>query len=173
MTAGGGDDGYGIGEPAGFPGVVAVGGTTLQTANNTRGWSETVWGGTGSGCEKKLAKPTWQTDAGCKGRTMDDVAAVADPQTGVAVYDTYHEGGWIEVGGTSVATPVIGGVYALAGNATSLNAAQSLYASGASLWDVTTGSDGSCKAKVAYLCTGEVGYDGPTGNGTPNGVSAF
>lgn len=170
-TAGGGDAGFRIGEPAGFPEVVSVGGTTLLSANNSRGWTETVWGGTGSGCEGRLAKPSWQIDKGCKGRTMNDVAAVADPNTGVAVYDTYPSGGWFVIGGTSVATPVIAGVYALAGNANKQDAAKSLYAKGALLWDVTSGSNGTCHH--AYLCNGERGYDGPTGNGTPNGVSAF
>ncbi|MGC1380861.1 MAG: S8 family serine peptidase [Candidatus Baltobacteraceae bacterium] len=171
ITAGGGDAGYKVGEPAGYPSVIAVGGTTLLQAKGSRGWSETAWGGTGSGCEDRLAKPSWQKDKGCKGRTMDDVAAVADPSTGVAVYDSYPSGGWFEVGGTSVATPVIAGVYALAGNEGSLDAGQSLYTGSASLWDVTSGSNGTCKHK--YLCNAGPGYDGPTGNGTPHGVTAF
>lgn len=171
MTAGGGDTGFRIGEPAGFPGVVSVGGTTLVQSSGSRGWSETAWSGTGSGCEGQLAKPSWQTDRGCKGRTMNDVAAVGDPSTGVAFYDTYPSGGWGEVGGTSVATPIVAGVYALAGNAGTLDAAQSLYAKNAPLFDVTSGSDGECHR--TYLCTAGRGYDGPTGNGTPNGVGAF
>jgi subtilase family serine protease len=165
-----GDQGYGIGEPAGLPTVVAVGGTRLTVAKNQRGWKETVWSGTGSGCERKLEKPVWQLDS-CQGRTMNDVAALADPDKGVAMYDSYHEKGWIEMGGTSVAAPTIAGIYALAGNAASLDAAESLYAPGASLWDVTSGSNGTCRRK--YLCNGKTGYDGPTGNGTPNGISAF
>jgi hypothetical protein len=169
ITAGGGDGGYGIGEPAGLPTVVSVGGTELTpSSSNPRGWNEVTWPGTGSGCEKKLQKPSWQTDTGCKGRTMNDVAAVA---TNMAMYDTYQEGGWIEVDGTSIATPVIAGVYGLGGNEQSLNAAQSLYAKNASLFDITSGSNGTCSP--SYLCTAGPGYDGPTGNGTPNGVSAF
>jgi subtilase family serine protease len=171
LTAGGGDAGYKVGEPAGYPTVVSVGGTTLRTAQNGRGWTETTWRGTGSGCEFRLQKPSWQKHKGCKGRAMNDVAAVADPSTGVAVYDTYPSGGWFEIGGTSVATPVIAGVYALAENAGSLNAAQSLYKKNAPLWDVTSGSNGTCKH--TYLCTAGTGYDGPTGNGTPNGIGAF
>jgi subtilase family serine protease len=171
VTASAGDEGYGIAEPAGYPTVVAVGGTKLTVAHNKRGWKEIAWTGTGSGCEARLSKPSWQTDAGCKGRTMNDVAAIADPARGVAIYDTYYAKGWIEVGGTSVGAPLIAGVYALAGNAASLDAAQSLYAPGASLWDVTSGSNGTCVRK--YLCNARTGYDGPTGNGTPNGISAF
>jgi hypothetical protein len=171
VVASGGDQGYGIGEPAGLPMVVAVGGTRLVRAKNDRGWNETVWIGTGSGCERKLPKPLWQIDKRCGGRTMNDVAAVADPAHGVAVFDTYREKGWIEMGGTSAASPIVAGIYGLVGNASSLDAAESLYAPGASLWDVTSGSNGLCEKK--YLCNGKPGYDGPTGNGTPNGVAAF
>jgi subtilase family serine protease len=168
LTAGGGDGGYGIGEPAGFPTVVSVGGTVLSKTGSGRGWNEVVWSSSGSGCEHKLAKPSWQKDQGCKGRTMNDVSAVAQ---GVAVYDTYQQNGWFTVGGTSVGTPLIASVYGLAGNANTLNAGESLYAQGASLYDVTTGRDGTCAP--LYWCTARAGYDGPTGNGTPNGVSAF
>jgi subtilase family serine protease len=173
ITASAGDNGYGVGIPAGFPTVVSVGGTSLSRAKHTsRRWTETAWTGTGSGCEKKFAKPAWQTDTGCKGRTMNDVAAVADPNTGVAVYDTERgAGGWNLAGGTSVSSPIVAAAYALAGNESLLDAAQSLYVPGASLWDITSGSDGTCSP--AYLCTAGTGYDGPTGNGTPNGVGAF
>ena len=171
ITAGGGDSGYKVGLPAGFPTVIAVGGTTLTKGGGSRGWSETAWAGTGSGCEIRFEKPKWQTHKGCRGRAMDDVAAVADPGTGVAVYDSYPSGGWFTVGGTSVATPVIAGVYALAANERKINYSQSLYAKASSLWDVTSGRDGSCKH--AFLCTAGPGYDGPTGNGTPNGIGAF
>ncbi len=153
--------------PAGFPGVVAVGGTALIRNSSTRGWGENVWSGSGSGCTS-FAKPAWQTDTGCKGRTGNDVAAVASPSTPVAIY---LDGRFTEEGGTSVATPLIAGVYGLGNNAGSLNAAQSLYANTTALNDVTGGADGSCTP--AYLCTGEVGYDGPTGNGTPEGIGAF
>ncbi len=171
ITAGGGDAGYKVGEPAGYASVIAVGGTTLTTAKGSRGWAETAWGGTGSGCELRIPKPSWQKHKGCKGRAMDDVAAVADPGTGVAVYDTYPSGGWFVVGGTSVATPIVASVYALAGNANTLDASQSLYTHASSLWDVTSGSNGTCKHH--YLCTAGPGYDGPTGNGTPHGLGAF
>jgi subtilase family serine protease len=171
VTAGGGDTGYKVGLPAGFPTVIAVGGTTLTKGGGSRGWSETAWAGTGSGCEIRFKKPKWQTHKGCRGRAMNDVAAVADPGTGVAVYDTYPSGGWFTVGGTSVATPVIAGVYALAANEGKLNYSQSLYANSGSLWDVTSGADGTCKH--VFLCTAEPGYDGPTGNGTPHGLGAF
>lgn len=175
LVAGGGDSGY-YGhknqEPAGFPTVVAVGGTTLTTSSNSRGWSETVWGGTGSGCPK-FAKPSWQTDSGCKHRTANDVAAVGDPATGVAAYDSYSWSGWMQIGGTSVSTPINAAVFALAGNAAQQNAAETFYDSQHQQYlnDVTSGSNGSCSP--AYLCNGETGYDGPTGWGTPNGIGAY
>jgi hypothetical protein len=98
---------------------------------------------------------------------------VADPNTGVAVYDsTANQGlsGWLVFGGTSVASPVIGSVYALAGNTSSITYGSYPYSHTSSLYDVTSGSNGSCGS---YLCTAGVGYDGPTGWGTPNGTQAF
>ena len=175
ILASGGDSGYyGSQElqPADYPTVVAVGGTTLTRGGGSRGWSETVWSGTGSGCSR-LKKPSWQHDGGCKTRTANDIAAVADPATGVAVYDTYQQSGWLQVGGTSAGSPLNAGVFALAGNASQLDAAQSFYqkTNQQYLYDVTSGSNGTCSP--AYLCTGETGYDGPTGWGTPNGIGAY
>ena len=172
VTASAGDSGYGVGYPAASQYVTAVGGTSLSTADNGRGWTETVWSGTGSGCSAYEAKPSWQTDTGCSDRTDNDVAADADPDTGVAVYDSYSEGGWLEVGGTSESSPIIASVYALAGTPAAGSYPSSyIYAHTSDLYDVTSGSDGSCSP--AYLCTGEVGYDGPTGWGTPDGTAAF
>jgi len=178
ITVSSGDSGYGAQAPAAFKTVTAVGGTTLtlDATKAPRGYGETVWSGAGSGCSIYIGKPTWQTDTGCgTQRTIADVAAVADPNTGVAVYDSYGSRfgvNWYVFGGTSVAAPIIGAVYALSGNTADVPAILA-YASGASLFDVTSGSNGNCSVSVAYLCTGGVGYDGPTGNGTPNGARAF
>ena len=166
IVAASGESGFGTQNPAGFPEVVSVGGTSLIKTSSGRGWSETVWSGTGSGCTT-FVKPAWQTDKGCPQRTMNDVAAVADPQTGVAVYIN----GWQQFGGTSVGAPIIASAYALAGNATTLDAAESLYTNTADLFDVTSGANGTCSKH--YLCNGGPGYDGPSGNGTPNGIGAF
>ena len=92
ITASAGDGGYATSYPAASRYVTAVGGTTLKPASNARGFTETAWGdngsgGGGSGCSTHDAKPSWQTDRGCGTRTATDVAAVADPDTGVAVYD--------------------------------------------------------------------------------------
>jgi subtilase family serine protease len=173
ITVSSGDNGYGAQFPASSQYVTAVGGTTLTRDGSTRGFTETVWSGAGSGCSAYISKPSWQTDADCSRRTVADVAAIANPNTGVAVYDTYrlHPGGWLVFGGTSVAAPVIAGVYALSGNASSINYGSYSYAHLASIFDVVSGSNGSCSG--SYLCTGKPAYDGPTGNGTPNGVQGF
>lgn len=174
ITASAGDAGYGVEYPAASQYVTAVGGTTLTTANNSRGWTETVWSGTGSGCSAYESKPGWQHDTGCANRTVADVAAVADPATGVAVYDSYKymgQSGWLVFGGTSVSSPIIASVYALAGNTGSITYGSYPYSHISSLNDVTGGSNGSCGG--SYLCTAKPGYDGPTGVGTPNGANGF
>ena len=169
VTASTGDAGYGVQAPADMPDVIAVGGTHLVADGSDRGWNETVWTGAGSGCSKQFAKPEWQTDTGCKGRMVADVSAVADPATGVAVYVQGH---WTVVGGTSVSAPLIGGIFGANGG--TVDRASSLYANSSAFFDVTTGHNGTCNTgRKAYFCNGEVGYDGPTGLGTPNGSSAF
>ena len=107
MTASTGDSGYvGGSYPASSSYVTAVGGTSLKPASNTRGWTQTVWSGAGSGCSTyNVALTAVATaDTGCAKRAMADVSAVADPNTGVAVYDsTAYKGsaGWMVFGGTS------------------------------------------------------------------------
>lgn len=171
VTVSSGDNGYGVEFPASSPHVTAVGGTSLTRASNARGWSELVWSGAGSGCSATYAKPTWQTDGLCARRTVADVSAIADPNTGVAVYGpvTARRSGWMVFGGTSVAAPLVAGVYGANGG--SANFGSDPYGNVAALFDVTSGSNGTCGG--TYLCTGTGGYDGPTGLGTPNGTSAF
>jgi hypothetical protein len=178
ITVSSGDSGYGVEYPAASKYVTAVGGTSLSRASNSRGWSESVWGtsaggeGAGSGCSAYDTKPTWQTDTGCSRRTVADVSAVADPNTGLAVYDSYGASGWQVYGGTSASSPIIASVYALAGTpAAGTVPASYLYSHTANLNDVTSGANGSCGS--SYLCTAKAGYDGPTGLGTPNGTAAF
>jgi subtilase family serine protease len=173
ITASSGDSGYAAGPqfPATSPHVTAVGGTHLVTAANSRGWTETVWSGAGSGCSTIYAKPAWQNDASCSKRMEADVSAVADPNTGVAVYGpvSARKSGWLVFGGTSVAAPLIAGIYGVNGGA--VNYGSDPYNNTGALFDVTSGSNGSCGG--SYFCTAKVGYDGPTGLGTPNGSSAF
>ncbi|MER6071149.1 S53 family peptidase [Streptomyces sp. NPDC001817] len=173
ITVSSGDNGYGVEYPAASRYVTAVGGTSLKTASNARGWTDTVWSGAGSGCSAYDAKPSWQKDSGCANRTVADVSAVADPNTGVAVYDTYGQGsGWMVFGGTSASSPLIAATYALAGAPSAGSYPASFpYAHTSALNDVTSGSNGSCGG--SYLCTGGTGYDGPSGLGTPNGATAF
>jgi subtilase family serine protease len=177
IVASSGDGGYAREYPAASPWVTAVGGTKLSHASNARGWTESVWStssseGAGSGCSSYEAKPSFQHEAGCAHRTIADVSAVADPSTGVAVYDSYGSGGWTVFGGTSVASPIIGAMYALASPPTAGTYPNSyLYANPGALWDVTTGSTATCSP--SYLCHAAVGYDGPSGLGTPNGAAAF
>ena len=172
ITVAAGDHGYGTAYPAVSPYVISVGGTSLSPSSNARRWTETAWSGTGSGCSSYDPKPSWQTDTGCGRRTANDVAAVADPDTGVAVYDTYEANGWAVYGGTSAATPIIAAVYALAGEPTpGSNPATYPYAHASALNDVTSGHNGSCSP--SYLCTARAGFDGPTGLGTPEGYTAF
>jgi subtilase family serine protease len=169
ITVSTGDSGYGTARPAVCNTVTAVGGTSLSSVG--RKWYETVWNGAGSGCSSYIAKPAWQHDAGCPNRAISDVSAVADPATGVSVYDTYNHPGWSVYGGTSASAPIIAAVYALAGNAARVNYGSYPYEHRYYLRDVTVGSNGTCSP--AYLCTGERGYDGPTGLGTPQGIYAF
>jgi hypothetical protein len=177
ITVSSGDSAYGAEYPATSQYVTAVGGTALSTSSNSRGWTESVWKtssteGTGSGCSAYDSKPSWQTDTGCTKRMEADVSAVADPATGVAVYDTYGGSGWAVYGGTSASSPIIAGVYALAGTPGSSDyPAKYPYSHTSNLYDVTSGNNGSCS--TSYFCTATTGYDGPTGWGTPNGTTAF
>jgi subtilase family protein len=171
VTASTGDWGFGVSIPAAVPGVIAVGGTTLYASPGGRSWTETAWAGGGSGCSAYAPKPSWQSDPSCGKRSVADVAAVADPATPVAVYDTFDVPGWVAVGGTSASSPIIAGVYALAGNTSSITPDSYLYGHRRDLFDVTSGTNGFCGD--GELCTAGPGYDGPTGLGTPNGIGAF
>jgi subtilase family serine protease len=178
FTAADGDSGYRVYFPAAANTVTAVGGTTLRRTRSARGWEETVWPGTSSGCSLYEPVPSWQATieqmlGGCSKRLVSDVAYDADPNTGVAVYSSFdllEPPGWQVYGGTSVGAPAIAAIYALSGDTAGIPASIA-YANPTDLYDITRGSDGRCSP--AYLCTGEVGYDGPTGLGTPNGLGAF
>jgi putative cell wall-binding protein len=166
MTAAAGDDGYGAAYPASSPWVTAVGGTTLSFTKGA--WLQQAWSGTGSGCGTDT-KPAWQSDGLCSTRTMDDVAAAA---SGIALYlPGTDNSGWSTGNGTSLSSPIIAAVYALAGTpAAGTYPVQYPYQHVSALHDVTSGTNGSCGTA---LCSAGAGYDGPTGLGTPNGVAAF
>jgi subtilase family serine protease len=176
VTVSTGDDGYAAGPqfPATSPHVTAVGGTSLSPSGTTRGWSETAWSDGGSGCSAIYAKPAWQKDKLCAKRMEADVSAVADPNTGVAVYGPVSSSasGWEVFGGTSVSAQIIGGIYGANGGSGGLVFdGSNPYNNTGSLYDIVSGSNGRCNG--SYYCTAGPGYDGPTGLGTPNGIQAF
>ncbi len=194
ITASAGDCGYfneGCGGveaanfPATSPDVVAVGGTSLYDSEGS--WSSTVWEGSGSGCSVAFTAPLWQSEVASfsrtacdSGRSVSDVGAVANPYTGVNVYDSTPSPngdptGWGVWGGTSLASPVVAAEFGLAGGAHGVSyPAQTLYSyigDSRALYDVTSGRNGSCTG--ATSCQAAAGYDGPTGVGSPVGLSAF
>jgi hypothetical protein len=196
MTAATGDNGYGVEFPAASPGLTAVGGTSLSYSGSGTGltWQpQTVWSGAGSGCSGRESIPSWQNDqnvysvsADCTARQVGDVSAVADPNTGVASYDTYGQPGWLVFGGTSVSAQIIGATYGLAaGTGTLAPNPSALYpdagtsATGATpgLVPVTSGFNYTFFSCGSYLCDASLslssGYNGPAGLGTPHGVRAF
>ncbi|MBV8489737.1 MAG: S8 family serine peptidase [Candidatus Eremiobacteraeota bacterium] len=216
ITASAGDNGAGaIGtgytapatQPCGFAGVVCVGGSSLVLDAGVRR-SEVVWqdfnvtvsgkaydlGATGSGCSAVVAKPAWQTDKGCAKRSAADISADADPITGVVTACTpcekYYKqtspllGGW---GGTSASAPMIAAMFALAGNASTLqSASQTIWSHGGSkdFNAITSGYNDKrgqtglvCTAHILYICQAGTKmngtYSGPTGWGTPHGLGAL
>lgn len=174
-AAAAGDSDFGTSWPAVNPAVVAVGGTSLVRDSSARGWDESVWGyndgtGTGSGCSRYEAKPSWQSTISsklCARRAMNDVSIVADPYTGVAVYES---GYWYQFGGTSAGAPLIAALYAMAGATTKTSPASYPYAHRASFNDITENANGYCPTA---LCTGGVGWDGPSGVGSPKGLAGL
>jgi hypothetical protein len=158
--------------PAALPDVTAAGGTTLEPASasgvaSAREFTESAWSDAGSGCNLGASKPAWQTDTGCTGRSYADISADADPDTGMQVYDS-DDGGWVVVGGTSEATPLIAAYYALLGSAA--QGPSWAYTNASLLNDPSTGSDGACAASISYICDAGPGYDGPTGVGSISGA---
>ena len=158
------DSGQGPDYPATSAYVIAVGGTKLVKDASARGWSETAWTSGGSACSLSITKPGYQTNSGCQFKATTDIAAVGDPQTGVAVYNS-RNGGWTVVGGTSASSPLIASIFAATGNGAQTSG-QFVKDNAAKLYDVTSGSNGTCAN--AILCTAGTGWDGPTGYGTPN-----
>lgn len=174
ILASSGDRGF---RAASYPAVLgttwAVGGTRLN-AGEDGGFVEEAWSGAGSACSALIEKPTSQTDPNCAMRTVSDISATADSDEGFAVYNTYEMGnepGWMIVGGTSLAAPLIAGMIGLAGNAAEVADPAYLYAHPEGLHDVVGGENGYCGGD--YLCTGLPGYDAPTGLGSPRGLGSL
>jgi hypothetical protein len=218
--------------PATLPTVVAVGGTTLELNDEAQRENETVWNGngpvddseyvegaTGGGCSGLFTAETWQqatpgyAAAGCEGKRLAaDVSADANPYSGIEIYDSYNCGkyceaygggqGWLTIGGTSLSTPLVSAMYALAGGSSGVNyPALTLYGhigDSSSLYDVTEGGNGYCDAAPEFecghpdtysavvsgyalqldceyttACDAAAGFDGPSGVGTPKGLGLF
>jgi hypothetical protein len=162
--------------PATSPDVIAVGGTRLTKATSARGWTESAWSDGGSGCSIYESHPAYQDriDTTCGDYRADaDISADADPASGLAVFDTLGQSGWVQVGGTSLSAPLVAGMYALAGQppADALPVSY-LYdpSKSGDFFDITTGKNGTCGN---LLCTAGPGWDGPTGLGSPDGVGAL
>jgi subtilase family serine protease len=158
--------------PAALPDVTAAGGTNLIPASasgtdSARGFTEQAWAGAGSGCALLSAKPAWQSDSGCAGRTYSDLSADANPQTGLNVYDS-GDGGWLVMGGTSESAPLIAAYYAV--TAANASTPQWAYQRSSLLNAPAGGSNGSCQASILYLCLAGSGYNGPTGVGSISGA---
>ena len=120
-----GDSGYPeIEWPAALANVLAVGGTQLALSGST--YSETVWDGAGAGCATTTPKPSWQHDPDCSGKTISDISAEAGCTPGVAEYISSY-GGWTDVCGTSVASPLTAGIVGLAGNASKLTGGKTFW----------------------------------------------
>ena len=136
--------------PASSPYVTSVGGTSLSGSANA--WNESPWTYGGRGCSAYETAPAWQGETSCTTRSTVDVAAVADPQTGVAVFDA-AAGGWIVAGGTSVGAPLVAAAYLLSGNPQS---AAFSYAHPGDFHDIPP-----------------AGYDLATGLGSPRGVAGL
>lgn len=168
-----GDNGYndagrGPDYPATSAYAIGVGGTSLVKDGSARGFTETAWANGGSACSLSIPKPAYQTNTGCNFKATADIAAVGNPQTGVAVYNA-NNGGWLVLGGTSASSPLVAGMFAATGNGNRISGAL-IKANAAKLYDVTSGNNGTCPNPI--LCNAGVGWDGPTGYGTPN-ASAF
>ena len=180
ITASTGDSGQVAAQsPASYPSVVAVGGTSLTSPLSR---TEKAWSGAGSFCSTAYAQSAAQaayglteTQACGTKRGAADISSDADPNTGVAVYDSYaYQGvsGWLVFGGTSASSPFVGAAIAVAGTWVSYGAsgADHLYPNAASFSDVSGGSNGTC---AGPLCNAGVGWDGPTGLGSVNGTAGL
>ncbi len=129
LVAAAGDSGPGVFFPAASSKAIAVAGTSLSVLGLAV--DEGLWSGSGYGCSAYFAKPAWQTGS-CPRRSVADVAAIADPKTGLLFYDStlaVTSGGWSVVGGTSISAPIVAALYALSGDARNDEGAQHFYQS--------------------------------------------
>lgn len=179
FVAASGDSGGQVTWPAASPNVLSTGGTTLTLTSSGNYSSESGWGGSGGGLSAYESRPAYQSAGGLAAgaaRAVPDVAYNADPNSGVAVYDSLSysgHSGWFQVGGTSAAAPQWAALVAdanqgrqAAGQAPLANAQATLYSLAstpagyaANFHDVTSGTAGANSAGS--------GFDLVTGLGTP------
>jgi len=184
FTASSGDSGSGVEYPAASPYVLAVGGTTIQTADALGTYSsETAWSGSGGGQSAIESEPLYQSSFGIASnnkRGVPDVAYDGDPNTGFSVYDSVRyqgQAGWFQIGGTSAGAPQWAALIAIAnsmrvglGKGAIYGAPFALYnasAYGANFHEISSGSNGSC----GTLCNAGSGYDYVTGLGSPRAAA--
>ncbi len=166
-TFGSGDMGGVPVYPSSSPNVTSVGGTRLNFDSRGRIVSETGWAGSGGGCSVAEPFPAFQQGFNpCATRSTPDISAVADPDSGLAVYVSTPGNptvGWQVVGGTSLSSPLVAGMYALAGLPGPNDRPNTYpYAHPRNFHDIVTGCAGSFCAHP--------GYDLVTGIGTPRGL---
>jgi subtilase family protein len=171
-----------IAGPSALATVIAVGGTQLALSGSK--YSESIWDGAGAGCADPghaggsgVSKPSWQHDPDCTYRSVADISAESGCSPGVATYISSY-GGWTEVCGTSVASPLTAGVVALAGNATSLDAGKTFWSfpkkKHKKYFNHPSGSGyGSCGNYLCGVGRYKKYYSGPGGWGSPNGTKGY
>jgi subtilase family serine protease len=182
FTAASGDAGSGVMYPAASPNVIAVGGTTLNVDASGNYGSETAWAGSSGGLSEFEAAPPQQVNFPIPynpnaRRGVPDISSVADPNTGIAVYDSFGDYGWVVAGGTAVGAPQIASMIAVikSGSMEKLTGVNSMfYSLGKASYDklyhdITSGSNGGC----GNLCNAAPGYDYVTGLGSPKSDALF
>jgi subtilase family serine protease len=166
-------DAPGVGWPSASANVVSVGGTSLARHLSSLAFlHHASWADAGGGVSAYVARPSYQAAiAGIVGawRGTPDISAIADPNTGVWVYDRSN-GGWFILGGTSVASPLVAGIVNASGHFYPSTAAEltSIYQnSAANAANFVKAATGYCGPQAAYSVT--AGWNSCLGVGSPTG----
>jgi kumamolisin len=155
--------------PSVSPNVVAAGGTSLSRNPQTGAFvGEATWSLAGGGPSTYEARPVYQNSVSRivgAWRGVPDVAAVANPITGVWIYVT-SEGGWLVVGGTSVASPLVAAVVNNEGHFSLSTAVElSMLYDDRDYLHFKDIKDGTCGPHQGYFAV--TGWDFCTGIGSP------
>jgi len=159
-------DAPGVSYPAASPNVIAVGGTTFSFGGSLPGETDVFQGelpwnddrigvGTGGGPSAVEARPAYQNHIAAivaSSRGTPDLAALADPSTGVWIFSTSTCGGWCIAGGTSLATPVVAGIFNASGvfASSSVAALATIYSEPYRALHVTEIDTGACGIADQY-----------------------